>query len=127
MCSKFRIFDRFILEEYVFEVDGGPHFLQSYFHVAQDNVPPAVKEMHLFFESLVSIDAPGLQTFFMDIHHDTSFRSILEDDSISSTSRAHIHFCLSKGARLWLIVKLAIYLFVSHHTFYFHFSIAFLP
>jgi hypothetical protein len=33
MCSKFHIFDIFILEEYVFQVDGGPHFLQSYLHV----------------------------------------------------------------------------------------------
>ncbi len=83
--------------------------------------------MHLSFESLVGIEAPGLQTFFMDIHHDTSFRSILEDDSISSTSKARIHFCLSKGVGLWLIIKLAIYLFVSHHTFYFHFDLTFLP
>jgi hypothetical protein len=32
----------------------------------------------------------------MDFHHDTSFKSILDDDSISSTSRAHIQFCLVK-------------------------------
>jgi len=25
LCSKFRIFDRPILEEYVFQVEGGPH------------------------------------------------------------------------------------------------------
>jgi hypothetical protein len=37
--------------------------------------------MHPSFESLTIINAPSLQTFFMDIHHDTSFRFILEDDS----------------------------------------------
>jgi hypothetical protein len=35
----------------------------------------------------------------MDIHHDTSFRSILEDDSISFTFKVHICFCSSKGVR----------------------------
>jgi hypothetical protein len=54
----------------------------------------------------------------MDIHHDTSFKSILEDDSISSTSKVHIHFCLGKGAGLWLVVKPFIYSFhITHATF----------
>jgi hypothetical protein len=29
----------------------------------------------------------------MDFHHNTSLKSILEDDSISLTSRAHINSC----------------------------------
>ncbi len=29
LCFKFHIFDRPILEEYVFQVEGGPHLLQS--------------------------------------------------------------------------------------------------
>jgi hypothetical protein len=33
----------------------------------------------------------------MDIHHDTSLKSILGDDSIFSTSKAHICSCSSKG------------------------------
>jgi hypothetical protein len=33
----------------------------------------------------------------MDFHHDTSLRSILEDDSISSASIARICFSLGKG------------------------------
>jgi hypothetical protein len=33
----------------------------------------------------------------MSIHHDTSLRSILEDDSIFSASRVRIHFCSRKG------------------------------
>jgi hypothetical protein len=48
--------------------------------------------MHLSFESLAVINAPGLQASLMDIHHDTSFRSTLEDDSISLTFRAHVCF-----------------------------------
>jgi hypothetical protein len=35
----------------------------------------------------------------MDIHCDTSFRSILENYSISSTSRAHILSYLGKGGK----------------------------
>ncbi len=56
----------------------------------------------------------------MDIHQDTSFKSILEDDSISSTSRTHIRFCSGKGGEggLWLIVRPFICLFhITHSTF----------
>jgi hypothetical protein len=42
-------------------------------------------------------------------------RFILDDESISSTSRAHIHSCSSKRARLWLIVKLSNCLFLIAH------------
>ncbi len=54
--------------------------------------------------------------------------SILEDDSISLASKAHIHSCLGKGARLWLIVKPSISLFhIAHSTFIstlcFHFNL----
>jgi hypothetical protein len=42
----------------------------------------------------------------MVFHHNTSPRSIfLEDDSISLTSKARIHSCLDKGARLWLVAR----------------------
>jgi hypothetical protein len=54
--------------------------------------------MHLSFKSLAIIDVLGLYAYLMDIHHDTSFRSILEDDYISSTFRARIHYC--SGERL---------------------------
>ncbi len=36
---------------------------------------------------------------------------ILEDNSICSTSKAHIRSCSSKGVRLWLVVKSSIYSF----------------
>jgi len=43
---------------------------------------------------------------------------ILDDDSISSTSIACIHFCLGKGTGLWLIAKSSIYSFhIAHSTF----------
>jgi hypothetical protein len=35
----------------------------------------------------------------MDIHHDKSFNFILEDDSISLTSKAQILFCSGKGVK----------------------------
>jgi len=50
----------------------------------QNDFPFIAKEMHPSFESLTIIDAPSLQAFLMDFHHDTSLKSILEDDSISS-------------------------------------------
>ncbi len=54
----------------------------------------------------------------MDIHHDTSLKFILEDDSISSAFRTRIRSCSSKGARLWLIVKPSIYLlYITHFIF----------
>jgi hypothetical protein len=54
----------------------------------------------------------------MDIHHDASLRSILEDDSISLASKACIHFCSSKGVGLWLVVRPSICLFpITHFTF----------
>ncbi len=49
LCFKFYIFDRLVLEEYVFQVKGGPHLFLSCLHAARDGLPPAVKEMHLFF------------------------------------------------------------------------------
>ncbi len=74
--------------------------------------------MHLSFENLVVIRALNLQAFLMDIHHDTSLKSILEDDSISSTSKICICSCSSKGARLWLVVRPSIYSFhITHFTF----------
>jgi hypothetical protein len=42
----------------------------------------------------------------MDIHHNTSFKSILEDDSIFSTFRIRIHFYSGKGARLYVATPL---------------------
>jgi hypothetical protein len=53
--------------------------------------------MHLSFKNFVVINSLGLQASLMDIHYDTSFKSILEDDSISLTFRAHICFCSGKG------------------------------
>jgi hypothetical protein len=54
----------------------------------------------------------------MDMHRDTFLRSILEDDSIPLAFRAHIRSCLSKGARLWLIVRPSIRLFfIAHFIF----------
>jgi hypothetical protein len=54
----------------------------------------------------------------MNIHHNTSLKFILEDDSISSTSRPHICFYSSKGARLWLVIRPSICLsHITHFTF----------
>jgi hypothetical protein len=64
----------------------------------------------------------------MDIHHHTSLMSILEDDSISSTSRTHIHSCLGKGAGLWSIARPSIHSFFIAHSIFistlcFHFDL----
>jgi len=74
--------------------------------------------MHLFFKNLAIIGTLGLHASLMDIHHNTSFRSILKDDSISLAFKTHIRSCLTKRARLWLVVKPSIYLFyITHSTF----------
>jgi hypothetical protein len=54
----------------------------------------------------------------IDFHHDASLKSILEDDSISSASKAYIRFCSGKGARRWLVVRPCICSFrIAHSTF----------
>jgi hypothetical protein len=54
----------------------------------------------------------------MDFHHNTSLKSILEDDSISLTSKVCIHSCLGKGVGLWLIIKPSIHSFRIAHSIF---------
>ncbi len=96
----------------------GPHLLQSCFCEVRNNFPPIFRIMHPSFESLVVINTPTLQASLMDILHNTCFRSILEDDSISSASKTRICSCLGKEARLWLIARPSIRSFcIAHSTF----------
>ncbi len=60
LCSRFRIFNKPILEEYVSQVEGGPHLLQSCLCAAQNGLPPIAKEMHPSFETLAITDTPCL-------------------------------------------------------------------
>jgi hypothetical protein len=53
----------------------------------------------------------GTLASIMDLHHDTSLRSILEDDFISLTSRTCICYCSGKRVGLWLVVRSFICLF----------------
>ncbi len=74
--------------------------------------------MHPSFESLAITNAPCLHASLINFHHDTSLRSILEDDSISSTSKACIHFCSGKGTGPWLVAKPCMCSFhIAHFTF----------
>jgi hypothetical protein len=114
LCSRFHIFNRHVLEEYVFQVEGGPHLLQLCFCVAHDSLLLIAKKMYPSFESLAITSTPSLHAYLMNIHHD---RSILEDDSISLAFKAHIHSCSSKGAWLWLIAKSSIHSFLAHFIF----------
>ncbi len=76
------------------------------------------KKMFLSFESLAIIGDQGLHVSLMDIHHDTSFMSILEDGSISLASKAHICYYLGKGVGLWLIARPSIRSFhIAHFIF----------
>jgi hypothetical protein len=64
----------------------------------------------------------------MDIHHDTSFKFILEDDFISLAFRAYIHSCSSKRVKLRLVVKPSISSFCITHSIFtstlrFHFGL----
>jgi hypothetical protein len=118
LCSKFHIFDKPILEEYVYQVERGPHMFQSCLRVAQDGFPPATREKHLLKKSLAVISIASLHAFLMDIHHDTSLRFILKDDSIFSASKVHIHSYLNKGARPWLVVRPFIHSFCITHSIF---------
>jgi hypothetical protein len=60
LCSRFHIFNRFILKEFVSHVKRGLHLLQSCFRVAQDDLPLVVKEMHTSFENLTITSTPSL-------------------------------------------------------------------
>jgi hypothetical protein len=64
----------------------------------------------------------------MDIHHNTSVRSLLEDDSISLAFKACICSCLGKGVGLWFITRPSIHSFhIARSTFtstlHFHLSL----
>ncbi len=127
LCSRFCIFNKFVLDEYVIRLKG-PRLLQLCLRAAQDGLPLVTRDIHPSFKSLAVIGASSLQVFFMVIHHDTSLRSILEDDSISLASRARIHFCSGKGTWLWLIIKpsirsLCIAYFTLIPTLHFHLSL----
>jgi hypothetical protein len=114
LCFKFRIFNRFILKKFVFQVEGGPHLLQSCFHVAQNDLPPTTKEMHPSLENLVIIGTPNLQASLMDTHHNTSLRSILEDDFIPSTIGLAFILIQARGQGYgWLLSHLSVH-FASH-------------
>jgi hypothetical protein len=92
--------------------------LQNCLHATKDGFHPIVRVMHLSFESLTITTTPCLHASLMDIHHDTSLRFILEDDSISSTFKACISSCSNKGAGLWLIIKPSIRSFhIPHFIF----------
>jgi hypothetical protein len=74
--------------------------------------------MHHSIEKLAIFNVPSLHASLMDTHHDTSSRSILEDDFISLTSKADVCFCSSKGVDLWLVVRPSIYSFcITHYIF----------
>jgi len=82
------------------------------------NIPLITKNMHLSFKRLVVTNVPGLHASLIDFHHNTSLRFILEDDSISSTSKTCIRSCSSKGAGLWLVIMPCICSFyIAHFTF----------
>ncbi len=83
LCFRCRIFDKLVVEGHISQVEKGPHLLQSCLCASQDGLAPTAREMHLCFESLAITHALGLHASLMDIHHDTSLRSILEDESIS--------------------------------------------
>jgi hypothetical protein len=114
LCFRFYIVNRPVLEEYVSQVKRGPHLLQFNLRATQDGLLLATRD----FENTVITDTLSLHAFFMDFHHNTSLGSILEDDSVSSTSRAHIHSYLGKGGGLWLVDRPSICSFqIVHFTF----------
>jgi hypothetical protein len=118
LCFRFRIFYTPTSDKYIFQVKRGPHLLQSCLHLMQNGLSLTLREMHTSFESLAVTNAPSLQASLMDIHHDTSLKSILEDDYISLTSKTHIRLYSHKGARLWLVIRPSIHSFHIAHSIF---------
>jgi len=119
LCFKFGIFNSPFWKNMFFQVEKGPYLIQSCLGAIWNSLNPLViKKMHLSFEILTIIDTPNLQASLMDIHHDTSFRSILKNDSIFLAFRTWIRFCLGKRLMLWLITRPFICLFyITHFIF----------
>jgi hypothetical protein len=46
LCSRFHTFDRLVLEEYVSQVEGGPHLLQSCLCVTRNDLFPTARDSH---------------------------------------------------------------------------------
>ncbi len=59
LCSKFYIFDRPILEEFL-TLRGGAYLLQSHLRVTQNGLLPTTREMHLSSKNLAIISPLGL-------------------------------------------------------------------
>jgi len=118
LCFKFRIFNRFILKEYIFQIDEGFIFFNHVFVQLKITFLLYLKKCIFFFESLTIIGILSLRAFLMNIHHDTSFRFILEEDFIFLTFKICNRSCLNKGARLWLIARSYICSFcITHFIF----------
>ncbi len=92
LSSKFHLSIQPFCRSIFFKVERGPHLFQSCLRATRDGLLHVVREMHFSFENLTVSNTLDLQAFLMDIHHDTSLKSIFEDDSISLTFRAHICF-----------------------------------
>ncbi len=60
LCSRFHIFNRPVLEEYVSQVEGGPHLLLSCLCATWDILLPTSRNMHPSFESLLVTNALGM-------------------------------------------------------------------
>jgi hypothetical protein len=71
-------------------------------------------------------NSPSLHASLMDIRNDTSFRSILEDDSISSVAIQSPHLFLFRQGGGVMLDCWAIYTFIPHCKLYFHVNITFL-
>ncbi len=128
ICASFAFSIDPLWRNMFIKLRGAPHLLQLCFCATQSNLPPTTRKMHPSFESLVITGTWGLHASLMDIHHDASFRFILEDDSISLASKTCIRSCSNKGIGLWLIIKSSISSFhIAHYIFtlmlYFHLSL----
>jgi hypothetical protein len=66
----------------------------------QDGLPFVIREIHFLKKKLAIINAPSLQASLIDVYHDISFRFILEDDSISLTSKSLHSFLFRQGGRV---------------------------
>ncbi len=57
---RFCIFNKHVLEEYVYQVERGPHFLQLCLCAIHNSFHPAIKKMYPSFENLAITSTPSL-------------------------------------------------------------------
>ncbi len=98
LCFRFCIFNRPSLENDVSQVEGAP-LVSIILTWSTKCLPLGLNEMHIFFWEFDNYCVLDLHASLMDIHHNTSIRSMLENKFIFLTSKTYIRFLFGQGGK----------------------------